>query len=71
MGYEKIRVRPVSAALGAEIGGVDLAALNDDTWREIHRAFLRHQVIFFRDQRITPEQQIAISRRFGAIGSWN
>jgi len=72
MSYERIEVRPVSAAIGAEIGGVDLASLDDPTWEatweEIHRAFLEHLVLFFRDQEITPEKQIAFSRRFGEIG---
>ena len=46
--------------------GVDLAAeLDDDVVAEIRRALLDHQVIFFREQSLTPEQQVAFSRRFG------
>ncbi|MEQ9125346.1 MAG: TauD/TfdA family dioxygenase [Alphaproteobacteria bacterium] len=67
MSYDRITVTPVSGALGAEISGADLAALDDATFGEIHQAFLDHQVIFFRDQDITPEQQIAFARRFGEI----
>ncbi|HZT49838.1 MAG TPA: TauD/TfdA family dioxygenase [Hyphomicrobiaceae bacterium] len=65
--YRRIEVRPVAGALGAEIGGADLSRLDDDTFAEIKAAWLEHLVIFFRNQRITPEQQIAFARRFGDI----
>jgi taurine dioxygenase len=65
--YRRIEVRPIAGALGAEIGGVDLAALDDETFKEIKAAWLEHLVVFFRDQEITPEQQIAFARRFGEI----
>ena len=66
--YRSIEVRPFSAAIGAEITGVDLSLpLDADTWAEIHRAFLQHQVIFFRDQDLTPAQHVAFSQRFGAL----
>jgi len=65
--YRHIQVEAVSGALGAEIKGADLGSLDDDTFAEIHDAWLTHQVVFFRDQKITPEQQIAFARRFGEI----
>ncbi len=66
--YEAIAVTPIAGALGAELGGVDLAApLGDETYAEIRRAMVEHLVIFFRDQRLTPEQQIALTARFGAV----
>ena len=63
----KIEVRPISGALGAEIHGVDLAELDDATFAEIHAAWLEHLVVYFRDQELTPEQQVAFARRFGEI----
>jgi taurine dioxygenase len=63
-----IEVHPIAGALGAEILGVDLSQpLPDATFRDIRQAFLDHGVIFFRDQRITPEQHIAFAERFGPI----
>lgn len=67
-GYERIEVRPVAGALGAEIGGLDLARpLDERALAELRRAFAEHLVIFFRDQTITPAQQIAFARRFGEL----
>jgi len=66
--YQHIEVRPLSTALGAEIHGVDLTRpLPDAAYAEIRAAFLAHLVIFFRDQRLTPEQHIQLARRFGTI----
>src|SRR5437899_634800 len=56
------------AALGAEIRGANLAGpLNDATFTAIERAYNQYGVIFFRDQHITPPQQVAFTRRFGEI----
>ena len=68
MSYQHLDVKPISGALGAEIYGADLATLADDVFTEIHDAFLEHQVIFFRDQNITPQQQVEFSARFAPIG---
>jgi taurine dioxygenase len=64
--YETIAVDPIAGALGAEIGGVDLAAdLPDATVAEIRRAWLEHLVVFFRDQSLTPDRFLAFARRIG------
>jgi taurine dioxygenase len=63
-----IEVVPTGAALGAEIRGVDLAEpIDDATFAAIEQAYDEHGVIFFRGQIITPPQQVAFTRRFGAI----
>ena len=64
--YRHFEVRPIAGALGAELHGVDLAQdLADDVIGEIRQAWLDHLVVFFRDQRITPAQQLAFARRIG------
>jgi taurine dioxygenase len=64
--YRHIEVRPIAGALGAEIESVDAArSLSDETIAEIRRAFLDHLVIFLRNQKLTPQAQLAFARRFG------
>ena len=63
-----IEIIPTGAPAGAEIRGVDLAQpLDDATFAAVENAYNARGVIFFRDQNITPEQQVAFSRRFGEI----
>ncbi len=64
----KIKVAPISGALGAEISGVDLSRpIDDATFADIRQAFLDNCVIFFRDQKLTPDQQKDFGRRFGNL----
>jgi len=68
MSQSSVRVTPYSSALGAVISGADLARpLSDADFAIIRQAFLDHGVIFFRDQRLTPEQHLAFARRFAPI----
>jgi taurine dioxygenase len=63
-----INVRKLGHALGAEVSGVDISRpIDDQTFNEINRAFLEHCVLVFHDQRLTREEQIAFSRRFGEL----
>lgn len=66
--YQYIRVSPVSGALGAEIDEVDLSKdLPDEVFAEIKKAWHEHLVIFFQDQRLTPDQQKSFGERFGTL----
>jgi len=65
--YRRIEVKPIAGALGADIGNVDLGNLDDETFGEIKTAWLEHLVVFFHRQNISPEQQIALAKRFGEI----
>ena len=68
MSSRPLTIRPVTPALGAEIEGISLAdPLSDDTRDQILTALDRHLVLFFRDQHITAEQQLAFSTRFGEV----
>ncbi|HLJ19632.1 MAG TPA: TauD/TfdA family dioxygenase, partial [Stellaceae bacterium] len=68
MPYESISVEPVAGALGAEVRGADLGApLRNSVTAELRRAFVEHGVLFFRNQTLTPEQHLAISRIFGPL----
>lgn len=64
----EITVTPLGSALGAEVGGVDLAQpIGDNLFAAIHQAFLDHQVLLFRGQDLDPAAQIAFTRRFGRV----
>jgi taurine dioxygenase len=56
---------PLSGAMGAEVRGADLREVDDDTFAEIHNILLNHGMVFFRDQDITPAQQLALAKRWG------
>lgn len=61
-------LRPLTGSLGAEIGGIDLSAhLDDQVIGALRAAFVRYHVLFFREQDLTPEAQIAFGRRFGEL----
>lgn len=62
-----LTVTPLDATLGAVVTDVDLAGLDDDTWAEIHAAFLEHGVLVFPDLHPDEESQGAFARRFGTI----
>ena len=61
-------VERCTPTIGAEISGIDLREpLDDTTYLALRRAVVKHKVIFFRDQDITPAQHVAFARRFGAL----
>jgi len=56
------------APIGAEIVGVDLAQdIDAGVIEKIKAAYYRHSVVYFRNQQLTPEQQVRFSRRFGEL----
>lgn len=61
-------VRAFDAPLGAEVLGLDLSQpLDDHDFATLVQAHLDHHVLVLRDQRITPQQHIDFSRRFGPL----
>jgi alpha-ketoglutarate-dependent sulfate ester dioxygenase len=63
-----LEVSPVTGTIGAEVRGVDLASeLSDETVAEIRAALLANRVVFFRDQALDYESQVAFGRRLGTV----
>src|SRR4030095_12774321 len=62
-----IPVRKCDAALGAEIVFDLSQPIDDRTFAEIERLFHDNIIVFFRDQRLSTEQHLDFSRRFGEL----
>ena len=63
-----LTLTPLSAALGAQIEGVDLTQpLSIEQREAIEQALLTHHVIFFRNQSINPQQQARFAANFGDL----
>jgi taurine dioxygenase len=61
-----ITLTPVAGALGAEVSGLDLCGpLTQAQYEALNTALLEHQVLFFRDQAISPAQHAALAALFG------
>ena len=65
--FEHIKVEPLTPTIGATVSGVDLSQLDDATFDEIHAAWMQHLVLFFRDQKLTPDAHLAFGRRLGPL----
>ena len=65
---KEISIRHSNAPIGAEIIGVDLSRdLDHETFNKIRDAYYQYSVIFFRDQKLTSQQHVNFSRRFGDL----
>ena len=62
-----MKVKLCSGALGAEIEGIDLKTINSDNFKTINDLLLEHKVIFFREQNMSPEEQIKLAKLFGPV----
>lgn len=62
-----MKVVPAAGACGAEVRCGSLQALDDDAFSEIHRAWLDHLVLVFRDQRLSDAELATFAERFGPI----
>ena len=60
-------IKLLSGALGAEIDGIDLKDTSIENFKKINKLLLEHKVIFFRNQNITSEEQLALAKHFGTL----
>ena len=63
--YRHIEARPLAAAMGAEICGVDAARLSAEQFQELRAALFRHKMIYLRQQQLAHSDQEVFSLRFG------
>lgn len=62
-----MNITPLKSTIGAIISDIDLNQLTDDDRHTIKKALLSHQVLFFKDQHLTTQAQVAIARIFGEL----
>lgn len=61
-------IRPLTPKLGAEIRGIDFSRpIDDATFAAVYDAFVKHQVLLFGVQDLTPARQVEFARRFGEV----
>ena len=61
-----MKIEAVTPAIGAEISGVSLNKdLNDDICDQIYKALIKYQVVFFRDQDLSPKSHLKLAKSFG------
>ncbi len=63
--YKFIQAKPLAAAMGAQISGVEVAQVTDAQFEEIRHALFRHKMIFLRGQKLAHADHEAFSLRFG------
>jgi taurine dioxygenase len=61
------RLVPTGGALGARVDGLDVRALDTESFAFVYQAWLDHQVLLFRDQSLTDDDLLVFSRRFGDL----
>jgi taurine dioxygenase len=67
MAQHTFTIRRMTPVLGAEVLGIDLEDPGAEGMRAVHDALLEHQVVFFRDQDISVEAQMALGAHFGEL----
>lgn len=61
-------VRPLTPNIGAEILGVDLSKpLGEAVVADVRATLNRYHVVFFRDQKLSPQEQAAFGSQFGEV----
>lgn len=58
----------LTPALGADVTGIDLSRLTEDSAQGVYDALLEHYVLFFRDQHLSAHAQVALGEHLGALG---
>ena len=62
-----INVTPLTRSLGAKVQGLDLTLLTPETVQQVYDLLLQHQVLFFRDQKLSAATHAALARQFGDL----
>ena len=61
------KVEPLTPSIGALISGVSLNNLDSHSVDQIYDTLIKHQVVFFRDQNLSPESHMKLAESLGDI----
>ena len=62
-----MKIQRLSAALGAEVTGILLPEVGSEEAERIHALLIEHQVLFFPNQFVSPQEHLNFGRHFGPI----
>ena len=62
-----LHIRPVTPHLGAEVTGIDLRSAPEPMMDSVRAAFADHAVLFFSDQKLSPDELLHVTARFGKV----
>lgn len=64
-------IKHLAPFVGSEISGLDLSKpIASETFAELRKLWLERKVLFFRDQKLTPDEQVAFTRQFGEVDKY-
>ena len=62
-----LTIEPMTACIGALVSGIDLATAGPEDQVVLHDAWLKHKVLFFRDQDLTPAEHVRFAALWGEL----
>jgi len=63
-----MKITPLTGLIGAEVEGIDLKNMDQNTFDRVEAAFSKHLVLCFRDQELNPSQLLALTNQLGGVG---
>jgi alpha-ketoglutarate-dependent taurine dioxygenase len=67
--YRYLESRPIAAAMGAELVGIDVRTASDEAMDELQDALFHHKMVFVRNQPLTHADHESFTRRLGEFGT--
>ena len=62
-----LKIEPITPHIGARIHGLNLSDCSESELDDVYQALVTYQVIFLDEQSLSPEQHLALAKRFGEL----
>ena len=62
-----MKIEQLTVNIGAQVDGVQLSSIDESTFEAIQEGLWKHQVLVFRDQKLSREEHLSFGRRFGEL----